>query len=109
MDVWKDQVLQSKRQAIINKIIVTKYVGKEKMAGKKFKSICELLKEVGAEVGGTHLNYEGYQIYLSLISSRLDEISRAEIEDSRFGCMSSETSDEHSHASRKTFFFQNCC
>ena len=57
--MWKNQVLQSKRQAIINKIKAVKCVGKEKMAGKKFKSIRDLLKEVGAEEGGTHLNYEG--------------------------------------------------
>ena len=69
--------------------------------------MCELLEEVGAKVGGTHINYEGYQIFLSLIASRLDEISNFEMTTaSRFGCMSSDTSDDHSHASQESIYFR---
>ena len=51
-----------------------------------------LLQEVGAQIGGTHLDYEGYQICLSLISGRLDELSHQEIEAARCRSMSSDTS-----------------
>jgi len=52
-------VLDSKRAAIINKIKAANFIGREKIAGNKFKSVVMLLKEVGAQAGGTHLNYKG--------------------------------------------------
>ena len=41
-----------------------------------------------------------------MISSRLDELSHHEIEAARFGSMSSDTSDDNSHASQESIFFR---
>ena len=105
LEEWKIQAIESKKSSLITKISAANFVGKEKIAGKKFGSILELLKEVGANVGGTHMNYEGYQIFLSLISDWLDELDGKDIDMSRFGCFSSDTSDDHSHASQESIFF----
>ena len=106
LEEWKIQAIESKKSSLITKISAANFVGKEKIAGKKFGSILELLKEVGANVGGTHMNYEGYQIFLSLISDWLDELDGKDIDMSRFGCFSSDTSDDHSHASQESIFFR---
>ena len=73
-------MLDSKRSAIINKVKAVNFIGRE---GNKFKSVVMLLKEVGAQVEGTDLNYKGYQIFF--ISSRLDELLLQEIEAARLG------------------------
>ena len=106
LEEWKIQAIESKKSSLITKISAANFVGKEKIAGKKFGSILKLLKEVGANVGGTHMNYEGCQIFLSLISDWLDELDGKDIDMSRFGCFSSDTSDDHSHASQESIFFR---
>ena len=99
LEEWKIQAIESKKSSFFTKISAANFVGKEKIAGKKFGSILELLKEVGAIVGGTHMNYEGYQIFLSLISDWLDELDGKDIDMSR-------SSDDHSHASQESIFFR---
>ena len=52
------------------------------------------------------MNYERYNFFLSLISDWLDELDGKNIHMSRFGCFSSDTSDDHSNVSQESMFFR---
>ena len=68
---WRNSIPQQTIDATLNKIRAAKFLAVEKIAGAKMESTTNLLLECGLYVGNTHLNYDGYKLFLSLMSTNI--------------------------------------
>ena len=66
------------------------------------------MKEYGLDVGNTHFTYEGYKLYLSIMSQSLSFKTKKQLLEQRFACLSSDGSDDFGHCSQEGIFVRVC-